>query len=60
MKCGWFTEELLQEVRKVFEPRYKRRLSDNEVIGIAENLTEFMEAYLKMKWREGKYGTNAK
>lgn len=52
---GWLNEDLKKEIRKLFEPRYKRSLTDNEVIEIAENLTEVMEAFLKMKWRQ-KYG----
>ena len=47
----WLTEELKIRVRKVFEPRYNRSLSDSEVIVIAENLTQFMEHFLKFKWR---------
>lgn len=52
---GWLNEDLKKEIKKVFEPRYKRSLTDDEVIEIAENLTEVMEAFLKMKWRQ-KYG----
>lgn len=52
----WLSQELKQEIKRVFEPRYKRRLPDKDVIRIAENLTEVMEIYLKMKLRE-KYGT---
>lgn len=48
----WLTDELMQEVRKHFEPKYKRKLSEDEVYEIAENLTEVIEAYLKMKWRQ--------
>ncbi|KKQ08910.1 hypothetical protein A3E66_04670 [Candidatus Daviesbacteria bacterium RIFCSPHIGHO2_12_FULL_37_16] len=51
----WLTEELKQEVRKHFEPKYKRKLTDDEVIEIADNLTEVMEAFLKLKWSQ-KYG----
>lgn len=54
----WLSQELRQEVKKVFEPRYKKRLSDEEVLNIAENLTEFMEAYLRLKWRQ-RYGTKS-
>lgn len=50
----WLTDELKQEVRKHFEPKYKRKLTDDEIFEIADNLTEVMEAYLKMKGR-GKY-----
>ena len=52
---NWLNEDLKKEIRKIFEPRYKRSLTDDEVIEIAENLTEVMEAFLKMKWKQ-KYG----
>jgi len=48
----WLTAELKSEVRSLFEPRYKRKLSDDEVIEIARNLTNYMEDYLKFKWRQ--------
>lgn len=48
----WLTEPLRQEIRRVFEPKYKRSLSDAEVETIAENLTEVMETFLKMKARQ--------
>ena len=54
-RLPWLTDELKQEVRKHFEPKYKRKLSEDEVYEIADNLTEVIEAYLKMKWRN-KYG----
>ncbi|MCL4417342.1 MAG: hypothetical protein M1365_11695 [Actinobacteria bacterium] len=57
MKHGWIKDEHREQIRAVFEPRYKKGLSENEVILIAENLTEVMESFLKMKWRE-KYGAN--
>ncbi len=49
---NWLSDELKAEVRNHFEPRYKRKLSDDEVEEIAKNLTNFMEAYLKFKWRQ--------
>lgn len=52
---NWLNEDLKKEIKKVFEPRYKRSLTDDEVIKIAENLTDVMEAFLKMKWKQ-KYG----
>lgn len=52
---NWLTDELKQKVRKVFEPRYKRGLTDDEVLEITDNLTELMEGFLKLKWSE-KYG----
>lgn len=54
----WLTDELKQEVRNRYEPLYKRKLTDDEVERIALNITEVIEAYLKMKWKQ-KYG-NAK
>lgn len=56
----WLSEELKQKVRKVFEPRYKRVLTDDEVMEIAENLTGVMEGFLRLRWK-GNYGKpNAK
>ncbi|MEK7616579.1 MAG: hypothetical protein AAB414_00815 [Patescibacteria group bacterium] len=52
---NWLNEDLKKEIRKIFEPRYKRSLTDDEVLEIAENLTDLMEAFLKMKWKQ-KYG----
>lgn len=48
---SWITEELKQEVKKIFEPRYKRELSDEEVINIAANLAEFTEHAIKFSQR---------
>lgn len=48
----WLTEALKQEIKKLFEPKYKRRLSDEEVVAIAQNLTAMMEAFLKLKWSQ--------
>lgn len=53
---GWLTESLKLEIKKVFEPRYKKALSDAEVIEIAENFTEVIEQILKYKWKR-KYET---
>lgn len=47
---AWLTAELKQEVRQVFEPRYKRVLSEDEVIEIANNLVGFVEVYAKSKY----------
>lgn len=47
----WLTAELQQKVRKIFEPKYNRTLSDSEVVTIAENLTSFMEHFFKFKYR---------
>ncbi len=45
----WLTEELTGEIKRVFEPRYARQLSDSEVQQIAIGLTTFMEHYSKWK-----------
>lgn len=55
---AWLTDELKQDIKNRYEPLYKRKLTDVEVEHIAVNLTEIIEAYLKMKWKQ-KYG-NAK
>lgn len=39
----WLTDELKIKVRKVFEPRYGKTLSDLEIEDIAENLVGFIE-----------------
>ncbi len=48
----WLTNELKIETRKIFEPRYKRKLTDEEIISLAENLEEVVEIILKFKWRQ--------
>jgi len=48
---NWLTEELKQEIRKTFEPRYKRELADEEIIEIASNLARFMEHVVKSSTR---------
>ncbi|MCH8821519.1 hypothetical protein IID23_03260 [Patescibacteria group bacterium] len=47
----WLTEELKQEIRNTFEPRYKRELSDDEVVEIATNLVTFTEHVVKSSTR---------
>lgn len=51
MENKWLTPQLKEEIRKVFEPRYKRPLTDSEIIYIAQNLTSLLEIFFKMKWR---------
>jgi len=48
---NWLSDELKEDVRSLFEPRYKRQLTDDEIDEIANNLTNFLEAYFKFKWR---------
>lgn len=45
--AGWLTEDLRDEVREVFNKRYNRELSNNEIEEIAMNLTMTTEALLK-------------
>lgn len=49
---NWLTPELKLRIRKVFEPRYKRKLSNEEIIEIAENLSCVIEQIVKAKWKE--------
>lgn len=50
----WLSPKLKQEIRNMFEPRYKRKLKVDEVIEIANNLTTFMENYLRFKQNKKK------
>ncbi len=52
MENNWLTPKLKQEVRKVFEPRYNRKLTDKEVFEIADNLSEVVEIIVKYQWRK--------
>ncbi len=51
MEIKWLNEDLKKEVRNVFEPKYKRELSGEEVVEIALNLVSYMEHYAKFIWR---------
>jgi hypothetical protein len=48
----WVSADLQKEIRRVFEPRYKREIFDQEVIEIAENLTGVVEQILRLKWKQ--------
>ncbi len=51
------TEESLNEnVREIFEPRYGRKLSDEEVYEIRTNLRTFAEAIITISERLQKRG----
>lgn len=54
----WISEALIADVRRVFEPRYKRSLTDSESIEIAMNLTNFVEVYAKWRCYDGPKSTN--
>lgn len=47
----WLDGDLKQKVRQVFEPRYKRKLKDAEVLEIAQNLTNFMETFYRLRFK---------
>ena len=48
----WLNENLQNNIRTVFEKRYKRVLTKNEIVEIGENLEAVMEEILKFKWRQ--------
>ena len=52
---SWLTAELKSRIRGLYEPRYKRQLTQEEVITIALNLTSLIEHFLKFK-RRTEYG----
>lgn len=54
----WLTGELKQKIKSIFEPDYKRNLTDEEVITIAINLTDFMESYIKFRLRQNENKQN--
>ena len=48
----WLSSQLKEKIKKVFEPRYKRTLTDDELFEIAENLSVVIEELVKLKWRQ--------
>jgi hypothetical protein len=48
----YLNEKVQQDIKKVFELRYKRPLSKSEVFEIAENLSETTEEILKFRWKQ--------
>jgi mono/diheme cytochrome c family protein len=42
----WLTDELKNEIKKVFEPRYHRTLSDQEITSIASTISSLMTVML--------------
>lgn len=47
---NWLKENLKLEIKKVFEPRYKRELTNEEVSDLAQNLVGLVEAILQYKF----------
>lgn len=48
---NWLSDELKEEVVNMFEPLYKRTLTDDEVMEIANNLSGLAELWIKFNWR---------
>lgn len=48
---SWLNENIKQKIKVIFEPRYKRILTEREIEEIAENLTGYMETIIKFKLR---------
>jgi len=44
---NWLSKQLKSEIRTVFEPRYQRSLTNDEVESIATNLSSMMEVIIK-------------
>ncbi len=49
---NWLTDKLKNEIRAIYEPAYKRTLTEQEVIEIAENISDVTETILKFIWRK--------
>ena len=49
----WLTQSLVEEIRSVFEPKYQRELTNEEIVDIANNLTEVMELVIRNKVENG-------
>lgn len=50
----WLTKELIEEVKKVFNPRYGQQLSDEQARQIGMNLANGLEVLLEPCKNEGK------
>ncbi|HSX09134.1 MAG TPA: hypothetical protein VLF93_03210 [Candidatus Saccharimonadales bacterium] len=48
----WLDENLKTKIKTIFEPRYKRPLSEQEIFEIAINLSIVIEDIIKFKWKE--------
>ena len=48
----WLNENLKKKIKDEFRKDYKRELTNEEVKTIAINLTEFMESYIKFKFKQ--------
>jgi len=50
----WLTNDLKQEIKLTFEPKYGRQLTNLEISEIADNFTLFVELVIKMKHEKPK------
>lgn len=51
----WLTDKLRAEIREVFEPKYGKKLNEDEVETIAFNLTELFEQFNENEKSPNKY-----
>lgn len=58
IKNLWLSDDLKMKIRTVFQQKYKKELTDEEIIGIADNLTYFMETYFTFKLKQNENQTN--
>lgn len=47
MNTDWLNENLKLEIKKVFEPRYGKKLNNQDVCEVALNLVNYVEAKTK-------------
>lgn len=47
----WLTEELKQEVIRLFQPQYDYELTDTEITNIANTLANTVDLWIKFNWR---------
>lgn len=52
MNDRWLTDQLKNEIRAVYEPKMNRKLSDEDIFEIANNLADFLELLLEFKFRK--------
>ena len=50
----WLTPELIKEIREYFKPKQERKLCDDEVEEIGSSLADYVETYLKLKYKSKK------
>jgi len=48
----WLSDDLKEEVKNIFESQYGHKLTNDDIIEIAENLTNVMEVVLKFRFNK--------